>query len=93
MELFSFNRKQSGIKISGKIIHMTLCILIRTFSLLCCRLKKYKLLKLDDGPAEMKQLDEKNRDLRNGLTAMKDQFPQFGGNIKRISNSLIKLKH
>ena len=57
------------------------------------RVKQYKLLKLDDASAEVKHVEDKNKGLREGLDAMMKQYPQNSGAIKRISNSLVKLKY
>ena len=55
------------------------------------RSKQYKLLKLEDAGAELKCVEEENRDLREGLARLVDQFPQAAHTLRRISNSLVKI--
>ena len=47
--------------------------------------------KLEDSAAELKSIEEENKDLREGLKVLMEQFPQSVGSIRRISNSLVKI--
>ena len=55
------------------------------------RSKHYKLLKLDDAGAELRSVEEENRELREGLARLVDQFPQAAHTLRRISNGLVKI--
>lgn len=55
------------------------------------RMKQYKILKMEDAAGELKQLENKNLEIREGLEAMMEQYPQFAASIRKISNSLVKI--
>ena len=54
-------------------------------------MKQYKILKIEDAAGELKQLENKNLEIREGLEAMMEQYPQFAASIRKISNSLVKI--
>ena len=58
---------------------------------MCSRMKQYKILKIEDAPGELKQLENKNLEIREGLEVMMEQYPQFAASIRKISNSLVKI--
>ena len=55
------------------------------------RLKQYRLLKLEDSAAELKSVEEENRELRDGLAGLVKEFPRAAHSLRRISNSLVKI--
>ena len=64
---------------------------IKYFLKIRFRMKQYKLMKMEDAPGELKKLENKNLEIREGLEVMMEQYPQFAGSIRKISNSLVKI--